>query len=171
MTTATQHFDRPFLFATLILVIVGVFIFSSASLGLLARDGVQFSSVAKSQFFLGVCGGLVALFAFANIPYRSYRPYVPYMFGIALVLTACVFIPGFGYEANGARRWLSVFGISLQPAEVLKLSFVLFLAWFYSAHYRKLKDVRFSLGGLVGALSIAGCILLLQPDTGTFLIL
>ena len=127
MPAATKHFDRPFLITTLVLVIVGVFIFSSASLGLLARDGVQFSSVAKSQFILGVFGGLVALFTMANIPYRSYRAYVPYIFGIALVLTMCVFIPGLGYEANGARRWLSVFGVSLQPAEILKLSFVLFL--------------------------------------------
>ena len=171
MPTATNHFDRPFLTTALVLVIVGVFIFSSASLGLLARDGVQFSSVAKSQFFLGVCGGLIALFIMANIPYRSYRAYAPYIFGIALVLTTFVFIPGLGYEANGARRWLSVFGVSLQPAEILKLSFVLFLAWFYSAHYRKLKDIRFSLGGLVGALAVTGLILLLQPDTGTFLIL
>lgn len=171
MGAATRHFDRPFLIITLTLVVVGIFIFSSASLGLLARDGVQFSSVAKSQFLLGVGGGLLSLLLFANIPYRSYRNFAPYIFGAALVLTASVFIPGLGYEANGAHRWISVFGISVQPVEVLKLSFVLFLAWFYSAHFRKLKDIRYSLGGFIGALLLAGTILLLQPDTGNFLIL
>lgn len=171
MKRVTKHVDRPFLIVTLLLVVVGVFIFSSASLGLLARDGVQFSSVARSQFLLGVCGGLFALFVFSNFPYRSYRSYAPYIFGIALVLTACVFVPGFGYEANGAQRWLSIFGFSLQPGEILKVSFVLFLAWFYSTNYKKLADIRFSLGGLLGALLISGIILLLQPDTGTFLIM
>ena len=171
MKRVLQHVDRPFLVATLLLVIVGIFIFSSASLGLLARDGIQFSTVARSQFLLGVCGGLIALFTFANIPYRSYRTFSPYFFGFSLVLTACVFIPGFGYGANGAHRWLSIFGFSLQPAEILKIAFVLFLAWFYSAHYRNLNDIRFSLGGFLGALALSGGILLLQPDTGTFLII
>jgi cell division protein FtsW len=171
MPQTTKHVDRPLLFTTLLLVVFGFLIFSSASLGLLAREGVQFSSVAFSQFIFGVCGGIIALFIFARIPYRVYRPYAPYIFGVALALTLLVFIPGIGYEANGARRWLLIFGLSLQPAEILKIAFVLGLAWYYSVYYRRLQDIRFALGGLLGGLFIVGVVLLLQPDTGTFLIL
>jgi cell division protein FtsW len=171
MHKTTKKIDRPILIVTLLLVIVGFFIFSSASLGLLARDGVQYSSVAFSQFFFGIIGGLLAMTLFANITYRAYRPYVPFLFVFALLLTVAVFIPHFGYEANGARRWLNIFGFSLQPAEILKISYVLFLAWFYSVHHKKLNDYRFALGGLLGSLGVVGVILLLQPDTGTFLIL
>lgn len=168
---ATHKVDRPFLLTTLLLVIIGFFIFSSASLGLLSREGVRFSSVAVSQLVFGIGGGFLALLAFANISYRSYRVYAPHAFGVALFLTTLVFIPGLGYEANGAHRWISIFGQSLQPGEILKITFVLYLAWYYSLYYKKLKDIRFSLGGFLGALGVAGVILLLQPDTGTFLIM
>lgn len=171
MPKVIKHVDRWLLVATLLLVFFGFLIFSSASLGLLARDGAQFSSVAVSQFFFGVCGGLVALLIFSNISYRVYRPYAPYIFGVGLVLTALVFIPGIGYEANGATRWLSIFGLSLQPGEILKISFVLCLAWYYSLYHKKISDIRFALGGLFGMLLLAGIPLLLQPDTGTFLIM
>jgi len=171
MPAARKHVDRFFLFVTIALVVIGFFIFSSASLGLLARDGVQFSSVAVTQLLLGVGGGLIAMLIMANIPYRTYRRFAPHLFIAALVLTALVFIPGLGYEANGARRWLSIFGLSLQPAEILKIAFVLCLSWYYSVNYRKLHDIRYALGGLVAALGLVGIILLLQPDTGTFAII
>jgi cell division protein FtsW len=106
-----------------------------------------------------------------HIPYRSYRLYAPHVFGAALFLTALVFVPGFGYEANGARRWLDLFGLSLQPGEVLKVAFVLCLAWYYSTFHKRMNDVRFALGGLVALLAIVAIPLLLQPDTGTFAIL
>lgn len=171
MPKATQHIDRPFLFATLVLVLIGFFIFSSAALGLLARTGAKFSSVAVSQLVYGVGGGLLALTFFAHTSYRSYRRFAPHVFMFAVFLTCLVFVPGLGYEANGARRWLSIFGASLQPGELLKITFVLALAWYYSMYYRKLHDPRYALGGLLGALALAGIPLLLQPDTGSFSII
>lgn len=171
MARLIKHVDRPLLFATILLVVLGFFIFSSASLGLLARDGVQYSSVAFSQIFFGIGGGFLALALMAHIPYRSYRKYAPHAFGVALLLTALVFVPGIGYEANGARRWLDIYGLSLQPGEVLKVAFVLCLAWYYSTFYKRMNDARFALGGLGVLLTIAAIPLLLQPDTGTFAIL
>ena len=62
--------DRPFLITVIILVIVGFFIFTSAALGLLAREGATISSVAFSQLFFGVFLGTIALFITSNIRYR-----------------------------------------------------------------------------------------------------
>lgn len=166
-----KKIDRPFLIAVLTLVIVGVFIFSSASLSLLARGGGNFSDSVFSQFILGLGGGILALVVLVNIPYRSYRVFAPYFFGVALFLTALVFVPVIGREVNGAVRWLNIFGISFQPAELLKITFVLFLAWYYSLYHKQLGNIKYSLGGLVGTLLLMGVLLLLQPDTGTFLIL
>ena len=164
-------FDRPFLIITGLLVLLGVFIFSSASLGLLARDGVSIGRVLSSQFILGIGGGVVMMTLLAHIPYRSYRTFAPYIFLFAVFLTALVFVPGFGYEANGARRWLLLGTFSFQPSELLKLSFVLCLAWYYSMFYRRLDDIRFATLGLLGTLGLSGLVLLFQPDTGTFAIL
>lgn len=168
---ANRYIDRPFLIVTLVLVLVGFFIFSSASLGLLAREHVTFASIAVSQLIFGIGGGLLALALLANIRYRVYRPFAPYAFVVALTLVCLVFVPGLGYEANGARRWLNVFGVSFQPAELLKIVFVLMLAWYYSTFHQKVDDIRYALGGLIGALALVGLPLLLQPDTGTFAIL
>jgi cell division protein FtsW len=171
MATTVRSIDRPFFIATVLLVIIGFFIFSSASLGLLARTGAKFSSVAVSQLVFGIGGGMLALTVMAHISYRSYRHIAPVFFIIALLLTFLVFVPGVGYGANGARRWISVFGASFQPGELLKITYVLCLAWYYSTYYRKLDDIRYALGGLLGSLALVGVPLLLQPDTGTFSII
>lgn len=171
MPKAAKTFDRPFLFATLLLVVIGFFIFSSASLGLLTRSSADFFDVAKTQFIFGVIGGIISMFVFANIPYRKYRPYAPYIFFASLILTALVFVPSLGYEANGARRWLLIFGFSLQPAEILKIAFVLCLAWFFSTFHKKLGDVRYSLGGLGVMILLCFAVLFKQPDTKTLIII
>ena len=171
MPRAPKKVDRPYLIAVIILTIIGIFVFSSASLGLMVRGGETFSDLIFSQFLLGLGGGVIALVSLINIPYRSYRNLAPHMFGVALFLTALVFLPVIGVEANGARRWLNVFGVSFQPAEFLKISFVLALAWYYSVYYRKMNSIQFSLGGLCAGLGLIALILLLQPDTGTLLII
>lgn len=168
---APHSIDHTFLIATVVLVVVGFFIFSSASLGLMARDGVRYSSVALSQLVLGVGLGSIACALLVHIPYRTYRQYAPHLFGIALVLTLLTLVPILSYEAGGARRWLNIFGVSFQPAEFLKLSFIICLAWYYSVFHARLSDIRFGLGGLLLMLGLAGIILLLQPDTGTFLLI
>lgn len=169
--SSVRHIDRPFLIVTALLVLVGMLVFSSAALGLLARDGIQFSSVATSQFVFGVGGGLLVLSVLSHIRYRTYRAYAPALFVVALILTALVFVPGIGYEANGARRWLDIFGVSFQPAELLKVAFVLCFSWYYSVYHKKLGDIRYALGGVLVLLGLSGGLLLLQPDTGTFAIL
>ncbi len=171
MAQAPHHLDRPLLAVTLTLVFLGFLIFSSASLGLLARGGVRFSSVALPQLLFGIVGGMLALLTLSRVPYRMYRRYIPHIFVGAVLLTCLVFVPAFGYAANGARRWLVIFGVSFQPAELLKIAFVLVMAWYLSGYHSKLDDVRFALGGVGVALAVCAVPLLLQPDTGSFTIL
>lgn len=168
---ARTRFDRPFFVVTALLVLAGIFIFSSASLGLLARSGASLGNVLASQLILGVGGGTLALAILANIPYRSYRRFAPHLFGIAIAFTALVFVPHIGFETNGARRWLTVGELSFQPAEFLKIAFVLCLAWYYSTFHRRLDDFRFASAGPLIMLGCSALVLLFQPDTGTFVIL
>jgi len=78
-------------------------------------------------------------------------------------LSILVFIPGVGVEHGGARRWISIFGLSFQPAELLKLAFVIYAAAILSA--MKEKSRIFSRGPLLLLLlsSVAGALLLLMP--------
>ena len=101
----------PILLAIVITLVIGGFmIFSSASLGLLARSGASFSSVATSQFLFGIVGGSIALFSMSTIYYRHLRRFAFYIFLLTVVLTLLVFIPTIGVSHGGATRWINIAG-------------------------------------------------------------
>ncbi len=166
-----KSIDPILLGLTGLLVAGGLLIFASASLGLLARSGASFSSVAFTQIVFGIIGGSTAMFVMSNVFYRHLRRYAFYIFCAGILATLLVFVPGLGVSHGGATRWISLGGFSLQPAELLKISFIIFLAgWLVEMH----EHIRsFTKGTLpfVGIVGLVGAILLLQPDTDTFLIM
>lgn len=163
--------DRTLLGLVILLVVGGFFIFSSASLGLLAREGVGFSSVAFSQILYGIIGGGIALFIASGIHYRFWRKYAFYIFLATVALTLLVFIPGLGMSHGGAQRWIEVAGFSFQPAELLKIGYVIYLATWLSG--MKQHAASFVKGTLpfFGIIALVGVVMLLQPDTDTFAIM
>jgi cell division protein FtsW len=163
--------DRTLLILSAILIVVGFFIFSSASLGLLARDGARFSGVAVNQFLFGIVGGCIALLITSTIHYRFWRQYAFYFCLATALLTLAVFIPGIGFEHGGARRWLAIGSFTLQPAELFKIAFIIYLATWLSGVKHSIGSFKYGTLPFIGFLSGAGLILLLQPDTDTFLIM
>lgn len=163
--------DGILLFATAILVVGGLFIFLSASLGLLARDGAQFSDVATSQIVLGLGGGFIAMLIALSVPYRLWRRYALFLFIASIFLTLLVFAPGIGLELKGAHRWLQLGPFTFQPSEALKIGYVLYLAVWLSAVKRKIGNPLLGLFPFGVITAITGGVLLFQPDTDTFLII
>lgn len=163
--------DTVLLLIVVILVAAGFLIFSSASLGLLAREGASFGSVAFSQFFFGIVGGGAALFIASNIYYRHWRRFAFYIFAASLLATAAVFIPGIGMTHGGATRWLNLGVTTVQPSEFLKIAFVIYLATWFSGIHNKIDDWKRGLLPFVATLGVAGAIMLAQPDTDTFVIM
>lgn len=158
--------DIPFLLALCALLVFGLLIFTSAAMGLLARDGgASFTSVAASQLLFGfLCGGILLTF-FARLDYRLLRQYTPYLFGFAIFLSLLTFVPHVGLSLKGASRWIVLGPFSFQPEEVLKFATILFLAAAYASNVRGVRTFR---GGILPLGLIAGsaaAILLVQPDT------
>ncbi|OHA88095.1 MAG: hypothetical protein A2741_01255 [Candidatus Zambryskibacteria bacterium RIFCSPHIGHO2_01_FULL_43_27] len=162
--------DKPFLISVIVLIVFGFFIFSSASLGLLAKAGDKYSNVAFSQTFFGLFGGTLALIISSRIPYKFWRKYSFYLFGLTLILTALVFTP-LGFEHAGAKRWLSIGGFSLQPSEFLKGAFIIYVATWLSGIREKITTLKYGLIPLLVILGLVGFILLNQPDTDTFAVI
>lgn len=157
--------DTPFLLTASLLLAFGLLIFTSAALGLLARDGATFTSVATSQLLLGFLMGGVAMVILSRIDYRTWRPYTPYFFAGAVGLTLLTFVPGIGLELKGASRWIEIGPITFQPEELLKFASVMFLAALYSSRLREVPTLQ---GGLLPFMLIGGggaALLLLQPNT------
>jgi cell division protein FtsW len=167
---AGKHVDTILLVTIILLVVCGFFIFSSASLGLLAREGARFSSVAFNQIAFGIIGGGIAMFVTSKIFYRNWRQYAFYIFIAATLLTLLVFVPGVGISHGGATRWIGIGGFSFQPSEILRIAFVIYMATWLSGMQQHLKSFKAGLLPFCGIIGFIGIIFLLQPDTDSFLI-
>lgn len=166
-----KSIDTILLALVFILVVGGFFIFSSASLGLLARGGASFSSVAFSQFFFGIIGGGIAMLLTSNIFYRNWRQYAFYIFVATALFTLAVFIPGLGMTHGGATRWLDLGITTIQPSEVFKIGFVIYVAALLSGTHKQIETWRYGVLPFVGVLGVTGLIMLSLPDTDTFIIM
>jgi cell division protein FtsW len=165
---AARGVDKQFLVVTVILVVAGFFIFSSASLGLLARQSANYSGVTFSQTVLGLFLGSIAMITAMRVDAKHWRKWAFYLFVASVLICILVLIPGIGVEHGGARRWFEIAGISFQPAELLKLSFIIYFAAWAASMKDKFKSWRY---GFVPFLAIAGIcagLLLAQPDTDNF---
>lgn len=152
------------------LLFAGFLIFLSASIGLYAREGASFGSIAISRL-LATAIGLSVAYAVSVFHYKHLRHYAFAIFLSSIVLTGLVFIPGVGVEHGGARRWISIFGFSFQPAELMKIAFVIYAAALFSSAKDKIQDFSSGPLPLFALLTAAGFLLLLQPDTDTFVVL
>lgn len=163
--------DTILLSLIIALVVVGFFVFSSASLGLLARDGASFGSVAFSQFFFGIVGGGIAMLVTSHIYYRHWRKYAFYIFLAGALLTLAVFIPGLGMSHGGATRWLDIGFTTLQPSEFLKIGFVVYVATLLSGLHKQIDTWKYGVVPFLGVLGFTGLIMLSLPDTDTFFVM
>ena len=159
--------DTVLLLTTLALLAFGLLIFSSASLGLFAREGTMVSSIVANHFILGFGLGSIAFFICAAMPYRIWHHAAPYLYILALIITALVFIPDLGMEHGGSTRWLRLGPISLQPSEPLKIGLIMALAAYFATIRGQISSWYYGLGGFLAILAIPSVLLLLQPDHGT----
>lgn len=163
--------DRTLLILLILLVGFGFMIFSSASLGLLAREGARFSSVALNQILFGIIGGGIACFITSTLHYRWWRQYAFYVVLLTLILTLCSFVPGIKFAHGGAQRWIHIGSFTMQPSEFLKIGFIIYMATWLSGAKQHIASFKKGTLPFVGLLVGVGIPLLLQPDTDTYLIM
>lgn len=163
--------DRTFFILVLTLSLAGLAIFSSAALGLLARDTASVSRDILVQIGFGLVLGYIFLFVARALPLPLIKKYTPHFFAATLLVTLAVFIPGIGLHANGATRWLDVGFTTVQPAEFLKIGFVLMLAWWLAPRARSLHNPRVGLLPFLVICAVPAGLLLAQPNTSTTMLL
>ncbi|MBP6858140.1 MAG: putative lipid II flippase FtsW [Candidatus Pacebacteria bacterium] len=166
-----KPFDKYFFWIVIIISGLGLLFFVSASLGILARSESKFYGVLFNQVVFGFIGGLIALWFCARVNYTFWRKYSFYIFLGALILTLAVFIPGFGLEHGGARRWISLGPVSFQPAELLKIAFVIYFAAWLAWTRKRQEDIKFRIIPLAIMLAVVAFALLRQPDTKSLILI
>jgi cell division protein FtsW len=163
--------DKTFLVIVAILALGGLAIFSSASLGLLARTSGTISHEVLTQAIFGLGGGAIAFLIARRTPLALIKQAAPYIFGITLFLTLLVFIPGVGSHVNGATRWIDLRFTTIQPAEFLKVGVVLMMAWYLAKYAKHLRDIRKGLLPFLAIIGVPALVLLVQPNTSTTMLI
>ncbi len=166
-----KPFDKYFFWIVILITGLGLLSFVSASLGILARSETKFYGVLFNQIVLGGIGGFVALWLCARIHYSFWRKHSFYIFLGALGLTLLVFVPNLGFEHGGARRWINIGPVSFQPAEALKIAFVVYFASWLAWTRKRQEDIKFRIIPLVVMLGIVALALLRQPDTKSLILI
>lgn len=170
MASKRKPVDKLFLSTTIFLILTGLFVFSSASLGLLAREGITFSAVILNQLF-GLFVGTIAMVVAMYIPPSFIHKYALHLFGAAALLTLLVYIPGVGSTHGGASRWIDLGAVTLQPAEALKIGFIFAFAAWIAATKQYIRTWKLGVVPLCFLLGICALLLVFQPDLGTFLVI
>jgi cell division protein FtsW len=162
---------NPFiLMASLLLTGFGVVSVYSAS-AIVAMDRHQDPYFYLRRQMIFAAFGVLAMVVAVQIDYRHLQRWAPLSLVLTLLFLCSVFVPMLGKEAGGARRWLQIGRFSFQPAELSKLTLVLYLAHRLAAQQawrgRFIRHYLF-LAGIIGALFLCT---LLQPDFGTAVLL
>lgn len=163
--------DRLFALIVGALVISGLAMFVSAALGLLAAEDESPWRLLMTQVALGLIPGGIALATLRFLPLTALQKLALPLYILAALLTASVFIPGWGLTLNGATRWIDVGFTTIQPSEFLKVGVILMLAAYLAKMKGKLHDIRTGLIPFCLILGIPALVLLMQPNTSTVLIL
>ncbi len=165
-----MEYDQPLVWVTVLLLLTGVVMVYSASIGL--PDSPKYANYKTHHFLLRqsmfVCIGLfMGLLAF-RVRVEQWQKAAPILFAAALLLTVMVFIPGIGKSVNGSRRWIGMGGINLQPSELLKLMMVIYAADFTVRKQQFMHKLTKGFLPMAAAVAAVGALLMLQPDLGAF---
>ncbi|MBI2991723.1 MAG: cell division protein FtsW [Deltaproteobacteria bacterium] len=162
--------DGWLFFSVAALLAVGIIMVLSTSY-LYSQERFSDGTYFFRKQLTAVGAGLLTLCIAALLPAASYRRFVYPLLALTLFILILVLIPGIGLSRGGARRWLPLGGFVFQPAELAKITLVLYLA--HSLAKKGERVQTFGIG-LLPHLIIGGLFLglvLLEPDLGTTLIL
>jgi cell division protein FtsW len=138
-TVERKSGDLILLLTQVVLVALGAAVLFSASYPhaqALFQDPYYF----LRRQLLWILTGAVAAVAAAHVPLESIRKAVPGLILLAFILMVLTFVPGIGEPVQGARRWLFIFGVSIQPSELVKLALVMYLASIFSKKQERIDD-------------------------------
>lgn len=153
----------------LFLGLIGLVMVSSATLSGSLESPSSFAYPLRHALYLGLA--LATFIAVSSVPLHIWRRTSHLALGLALVLCVLVLIEGIGTTVNGAKRWIALGPISLQPIEPVKFLLLVYLA---AALSKETGSAGLPLKAyaapvlFVGAVSV---LLFLQPDFGGIVLL
>ncbi|MEP6678806.1 MAG: putative lipid II flippase FtsW [Betaproteobacteria bacterium] len=173
-------YDVSLAWTGLLLLAFGVVMVYSASIAMAeanAHTGYRpWFFLVRHALFVGVA--LVAATVAFQIPVKVWQRLAPVLFVIGLVLLIAVLVPGIGKTVNGARRWIPLVVVNLQPSEFVKLAAVLYAASyavrkaaFLHAEQPLKQTILRGFAPLFAIMVATGWLVVQEPDFGALVVI
>jgi cell division protein FtsW len=167
------EYDRSLAWAALLLAAAGLVMVYSSSIATAESSRYTGNNAAwylarHAVFLSAALGAAIAVFL---VPVRWWQKAAPWLFVMCVTLLVLVLIPGIGREVNGARRWLALPAISVQPSELVKLTAVLYAADYATRKYPVLKSFKKGLLPMLAVMLLVSWLLLREPDFGALIVI
>src|SRR5699024_4454835 len=164
--------DFPLLSACLVLMAIGLVMIASASAAVAEAnpriaDAYDYFTRHLIYILIALVAGGITLL----IPMSLWQRLSGWLLLVAFAGLVLVLVPGIGLEVNGAKRWISIGFLNIQPSELAKLFMVVFLAGFL---VRRKNEVKQRLRGILKPIPLVaamGLLLLAEPDYGAAVVL
>ncbi|MDD5147127.1 MAG: putative lipid II flippase FtsW [Candidatus Daviesbacteria bacterium] len=159
MRSQEKRMDLPLFVTTAVLVLFGLLIVYDASV-IKGLNDFKDNLYYIRQQLVWMAIGIFSLIFFARFNYRKFKLLAVPLLVCSLLLLVAVFIPGLGVSGGGAHRWLRFGNVTIQPAEIIKLTGVIYLAVLFE---KKIRAVPFLM--LVAGITFITAVL--QKDLGS----
>jgi len=171
-SSASHAPDWVLVFVFGLLLFLGLVTLFSASTALGFQKFGDSYHFIKRQLLHGLLPGLIFLFIFAKVNYQFWKRLIMPLLAVSIILLIIVFIPGIGANYGTAKSWINIGTFSFQPSELVKLTFLLYLAtWLEKRGTHGVKDLYTGFLPFLFLLGLVSGLMLLQPDMGTLAII
>ena len=165
--------DLVLIWSAMALLLFGLVMVYSSSIAM--AEGSKFTGYQSSYFLvrhaifmmIGVVAGTLAF----QVPLRIWQEASPWLFGLGVLLLLVVLVPGLGREVNGARRWLPMGPVNLQPSELMKLFAALYAADYTVRKLPHMSSIKRAFLPMAAVILFVGALLLREPDFGAFVVI
>ncbi len=162
--------DRRILLLYFTLILIGIVMVASASIGVADQQTDDPFFYAKRQFLRAILGFMLVWLAY-RIPLEFWKRNGMFLMLSSIVLLGVVLIPGVGHTVNGSTRWLNFGFFTFQISEIAKLFLIIYLSGYL---IRRSDEVKTNTMGFIKPmliLALASSLLILEPDFGAAAIL
>lgn len=126
-TKKRRFYDYSLIFIILFLLVLGLIMIYSAS-SYTADLKFKNSAYFVNKQLIFVVAGLILMIFVSIVPYQVWIKLSKPIYVVATVLVGAVLV--IGRDANGARRWINLFGIKFQPSEFVKVAIIIFSSYY-----------------------------------------
>ena len=171
--TRRKSLDAPFFILVMLLLTIGVIMVLSSSFARAYYDPGDITGGDPAYYFVrqlvfAVLGCAVMLFL-SRLPMGFYKRFSMPILGIAIVLLALV--PVIGVTANGAKRWIGVGSLTVQPSEIAKIAVILSFAYIICRNRGRMKSFKYGILPFAVILLVIVGLLVLEPHFSASIII